>query len=100
MVLVRDKLMDPERRGIVEQLIDHTIERVQKYHFFAKHLEPYVKSQKDFVFGATIGYIDALVTSFYAVLKIELKQKEAEEINKIIIRRLPEINSKVLETLT
>lgn len=95
--------MRAEIRGIIEQTIDYAIsdEQMSIYQQFFKTLKPYVQSQEDAVFGFVVGsVITSIINFFFTVFRKKLTPNEIEETRRIIYRRIHEIRSRVLVTLT
>ena len=87
--------MDEKTRGFIEKGIDHIIqEEVFRYVEWIRHEIP-ISKLGEVMIGYLVGTIEAFAEACLVMAKIEVTEKEDEEIRTIIKRRLPEIVEKI-----
>lgn len=88
--------LDPFLRGLLETIIDQTVEEARTTLNMARTLKPLIRNEQDAAFGFSIGVISGRFVSIFTSLGRQPTKEEISEAIKVIKRRANQIKSALL----
>ena len=100
--MLRCHALDEKTRGIIEKSIDYVLQHniVPDVEFSRNVIS--LTSFEDVVFGYALGVLKQQIYSMLMLsmgLRVALPEEDKTEVDRILIRRIPEIKEKIIREL-
>jgi hypothetical protein len=90
--------LDEKTRGTIEKSVDYVLQHnIVPDVEFSRNVIP-LKSFEDVVFGYTLGLLKQQIY-FMLMMSRDLTEENKKEVDRILVRRIPEIREKIIGEL-